>query len=75
MIGTGNRTIYEAAIPWIELKPLAPHADAIAGFSIAISDNDGQPQQNRIGYIEWGGGILGDAGKQPGRFIGLRLVK
>jgi hypothetical protein len=65
----GNRTLYEAAIPWSELAPMRPVENAIAGFSLLVNDSDGQGR----GYIEWAGGI-GDA-KRPGKFIGLRLVK
>jgi len=65
----GNRTIYEAAIPWSELVPRRPVGGALLGFSLLVNDSDGQGR----GYIEWAGG-MGDV-KRPGRFIGLRLVK
>jgi hypothetical protein len=63
-----NRTVYEIAIPWSELEPLAPKADARFGLSILINDADGYGRK----YIEWAGGIA--AAKNPGMFLPLRLA-
>jgi hypothetical protein len=65
----GNRTIYEAAIPWAELAPMVPKDGSVMGFSVVVNDNDG----DRRGYMEWPGGMVGK--KEPGKFIPLRLVK
>ena len=65
----GTKTIYEAAIPWSELKPAQARTGGIVGFSILASDRDGQGRR----YLEWAGGIA--SGKRPGQFIGLRLIK
>lgn len=65
----GNRTIYEAAIPWPELAPLTPKDGEFVGFSMVVNDSDG----GHRGYMEWPGGMVGK--KEPGRFIPLRLVK
>lgn len=65
----GNRTIYEAAIPWPELEPMVPKDGTVMGFSVRVNDSDG----GHRGYMEWPGGMIGK--KEPGRFIALRLVK
>lgn len=65
----GNRTIYEAAIPWVELTPARPENGAVVGFSVLVNDNDGQGR----GFIELTPGM--DPVKEPGKFLALRLIK
>lgn len=50
-----KQTIYEFALPWSELVPIAAD-DGMLSFSILVNDNDGT---GRKGWIEWGSGIGG----------------
>ncbi|WP_169088077.1 Ig-like domain-containing protein [Paenibacillus sp. PL91] len=46
-------TIYQLALPWTELSPIAP-SDGILSLSALVNENDGN---GRKGWLEWGGGI------------------
>jgi hypothetical protein len=37
----GTDTIYELAVPWEDLAPLAPTAGKVFGFSFVVFDSDG----------------------------------
>lgn len=65
----GNRTLYEAAIPWSQLAPLKPKPGAAFGFSLVVNDNDGAGR----GYGVWGEDFT--ERKRPGLFPPLRLVR
>lgn len=52
----GNRTCYEAAIPWEDLKINLPSSGSSYGFSFAIIDSD----DGKTGHsLEWTPGICG----------------
>jgi hypothetical protein len=65
----GNRTTYEAAIPWSALRPFRPKPDALCRISILVRDEDGEGRA----WMEWGGGMAAE--KRPGLFPTLRLVR
>lgn len=64
----GDRTIYEAAIPWSQLAFPSAAKDAAFGFSVAV--NDAGSKRPRAS-LEWGGGILRT--KDPKQFVPVRL--
>lgn len=45
IVRSEGRTVYEAAIPIAELKPLAPHMWPAAGMSVVINDSDDGDQR------------------------------
>ncbi len=51
---SGDKIVYEIAIPFEELKPLVPVPGRAFGFSFLINDNDGD---GRKGWLEWFSGI------------------
>ena len=42
--------IYEAAIPWSQLKPFKPRRGAVCGFNVVVNDNDGDGPKSWIGW-------------------------
>ncbi len=54
VVRQGDQTVYEAAIPLSEIKPLAPSPGAQIGFDLLVNDDDGS---GRSGWIEWTPGI------------------
>jgi hypothetical protein len=62
-----DTTVYELAIPWELLQPVAPE-DQLLSLSLLVNDNDGT---GRKGWIEWGSGIGGS--KDPRLFQPARL--
>ena len=65
---TGNRTVYEAAIPWSAVGFLDP-ADRAFRFSFLSNENNGTMRQ---GFLMWGGGI--GNGKNPLEYVPCTLV-
>ena len=67
----GSETLYEWAVPWGELKPLAPRAGRIFGFSFVAIDADksGQSAPYWMGLTH---GICG--GKNPAAFARCVLM-
>ena len=51
----GNRTIYEARLPWSQLGAIPPVAGTRFGLSLQLNDNDGH---GRAACMTWGDGIL-----------------
>lgn len=64
----GDRTVYEAAIPWSQLAFPRVGKDASFGFSVAV--NDAGSKRPRA-CLEWGGGIIRT--KDPRQFVPVRL--
>ena len=60
---TGDGMIYELAIPWAQLDPLAPIMRRTFGFSFNIYDHDGAEKQRFKSWLAWTPGITG--GKNP----------
>ena len=65
----GNRTIYEASIPWSEIGGFRARADGLLGFAMRINDPDGHP----TGALAWADGITPTP--NPNSFYPLRLIK
>lgn len=63
-----NKAVYEIAIPWSEIAPLAPGEDKIFGVSILVNDIGSGLKQSG-----WGGGIAGK--KDPGKFLSVKLAQ
>ncbi|HUU44062.1 MAG TPA: sugar-binding protein, partial [Planctomycetota bacterium] len=59
----GGGVVYELAIPWNELAPLAPGLRNAFGFTFTFNDSDGEPNK---GWLEWTPGI--QDGKDPYSF-------
>lgn len=64
----GERTIYEAAIPWSALGVKSPRAGLRSAWSMTVNDNDGAGFR---GWLEWTPGICG--GKDSSLFGWLVL--
>ncbi|GAA3406024.1 hypothetical protein ACFFNY_25810 [Paenibacillus hodogayensis] len=64
---TAKLTMYRLALPWTELKPIAP-TDGMLSLSVVVNENDGT---SRKGYVEWGSGI--GSGKQSSLFNPMLL--
>src|SRR5262249_3541398 len=65
----GNRTIYEAAIPWSELGGGKPRDGAVFGLAVQINDSEGVRKRT----LEWPDGTKGM--KDPSKFLAVRLIK
>lgn len=63
----GDRTHYEAAIPWSEIGEVKPQAGRLIGMSIAACDWNGEERT----VHRFGDGIIG--AKEPYRFASIRL--
>ena len=63
VVRQGDQTVYEAAIPISEIRPLAPSPGGQIGFDLLVNDDDGS---GRSGWIEWTPGI--GYGKVPRLF-------
>jgi hypothetical protein len=59
-----KETIYEAAIPWAELRPFSPEAGAVFGYNATIFDPDSR--HRALYWLEISPGIAG--GKAPNVF-------
>ena len=68
----GNKTIYEAKIPWksLLLPNQQPKEGDTMGFSFLINENDGN---GRMGWIEYASGI--GLNKDTSLFTVLKLIK
>lgn len=66
----GDRTIYDASIPWKELGVTEIKPPRTIGFSLIINDNDGK---GREGWLAYGGGIARE--KRADRYATLTLLK
>jgi len=60
---TGGGVIYEIAIPWNELAPLAPKLRPAFGFTVTFNDYDERPEE---AWLQWTPGIQN--GKNPSAF-------
>ncbi|HUW58955.1 MAG TPA: sugar-binding protein, partial [Planctomycetota bacterium] len=60
---TGGGVIYEIAIPWDELAPLAPKLRPSFGFTFSLNDYDERPEE---AWLQWTPGIQN--GKNPSAF-------
>lgn len=65
----GNKTIYEAAIPWRAIFAREPDGESPVQFSLLVNDNDGA---GRRGWIEWTDSIA--QVKRSGNMSKLYLV-
>lgn len=65
-----KQTIYEAAIPWNELRPFSPSAGAVFGYNATIFDPD--YQHRALYWLEISPGIAG--GKAPNIFRKCVLI-
>jgi hypothetical protein len=50
----GNRTIYQARLPWSQLGAISPTAGVQFGLSLQLNDNDGK---GRAACMTWGDGL------------------
>jgi hypothetical protein len=66
---TAKDTIYQLALPWTELTPIAT-SDGLLSLSIVVNENDGN---GRRGYVEWGSGI--GSSKQSSLFKAVQLAE
>ena len=66
----GIHTLYEAAIPWAQIRGANPAPEAAFGIAVRVNDRDG----NAFGAITWNAGMENGTGRHPGRFPPLRLV-
>ena len=64
----GTHTLYEAAVPWLQIGGAKPGYEAVLGFAVRVNDRDG----GAFGAITWNSGM--ENGRYPGRFPPLRLV-
>lgn len=64
----GDKTIYEAAIPWSQLAFAKVGKETKFGFSVVV--NDAGTKRPRA-FLEWGGGIA--RSKDPRQFVPARL--
>ncbi|MCR4718516.1 MAG: hypothetical protein K5768_02685 [Firmicutes bacterium] len=69
---SGNKTVYECAIPWSEVhgKDYTPNEELIYTFAALVNDNDGV---GRKGYIMYNDGI--GNGKKIEKFGQMRLKR
>jgi len=65
----GTMTVYEAALPWSEMRAEAPSVGDMSGFALLINEDDGE---GRDGWLEVYSGI--GFGKDPARFGILRFA-
>jgi hypothetical protein len=65
----GNRTTYEAVIPWPELNAAAPKPGALSGFALIVNEDDGE---GRDGWLQLYDGI--GFGKDPRKFGVLKFA-
>lgn len=65
----GNKTIYQAKLPWSQLGGIAPVAGTQFGVSVQLNDNDGK---SRAACMTWGEGI--QPAWDPGHFGVVTLV-
>jgi dienelactone hydrolase len=67
----GSTTRYEGAIPWSELAPLMPVAQASCRFSVLVSDRDSGTGRREHEYVAWTRGLADP--RDPSRFGTLVL--
>lgn len=65
----GNRTIYEATVPYSELG-VAVKPGTLIGISLLVNDSDGE---GRKAWIEWGGGLARE--KDPRLYWDMLLIE
>ena len=53
----GGVTRYEGAVPWSELAPLMPVAQASCRFSVLVSDRDSRTGRREHEYVAWTRGL------------------
>jgi glycoprotein endo-alpha-1,2-mannosidase len=72
---SGTKTVYELALPWDQLNPLEPTADASFGFTLVVNDADETKlgENVRKGSIQYTPGII--HAKDPSQFARWRLVE
>ncbi len=72
IVNSGEKTVYETAIPWSYLLPEGVSVSNMKQFyfSMLINDNDGG---DRLGWLEYGSGI--GRAKSTAKFVKTVLVK